>query len=113
MTGDAAGDGCFQPCDCPEAELLRDLLTGRVPAVDTPAWRALTAAIETGAARLAAEHTRQVSHAISAGLTEARTVPRHARVDPGQQCGRHFCPGRRACLDCPIDHADMSTEHAA
>jgi hypothetical protein len=103
----------LRPCGCPEAELLREILSGQVPAIDSPAWRALAAAIETRAARLAAEHTRQVSHAVSAGLDAARAVPARARSDPGEQCGRYFCPGVRACLDCPLDRIAMSTEHAA
>lgn len=54
----------IEPCDCPEAQLLREILSGQIPAVDSPTWRALAAAIEARAAHLHADTLRQVSAAI-------------------------------------------------
>ena len=98
----------LEPCDCPEATLLREILAGQVPAADTPMWRVLVAAIETGAARLVAESFRQAGHAVSERMHAARALPAGVRADPGPVCHRYFCPGQRACLDCPVDRLAMT-----
>ncbi|HEY0641564.1 MAG TPA: hypothetical protein VGD67_28385 [Pseudonocardiaceae bacterium] len=96
----------FTPCPCPEAELLRQILSGEVPAADTPVWRALAAAIESRAAQVACQRLTESRHAIAAHTAaerDARQWTRRDGYDRGPDCGRYFCPGTRWCVTCALD----------
>lgn len=70
-------DAAFEPCDCPEAEFLRELLAvanvdGPTQVPDTAFWRA----VEHMADVIAVRKLRSLSHALSSagGWTQHRAV---------------------------------------
>jgi hypothetical protein len=106
------------PCGCPEAELLRDILAGQVPAADTHTWRALAAAIDAAATMHTLTALRDASHRISAGADWAAVAgaPSHAelqrrRYPPDGDMERWVAHGDQPCpvtpcagRDCPRPH---------
>lgn len=94
----------WQPCDCPEASLLRDILTGEVPAADTPTWRLLADLIEARAAARAVHIARGASLAVSTATDWAAIAgnPSHAelvrrRYPPDGDVQRWVAHGERSC----------------
>lgn len=82
------------PCRCPEAALLRQVLAGEIPAVDSPTWAALLALVEAAAlyrVRNATDGPALVAMT-RAGLGVPFTELERRRAVPG-------CPVR--CPHCP------------
>jgi len=104
----------FTPCGCPEAELLRQVLTGEVPAVDTPMWAALVALVEAAAVRrLAVFDTGRSFQVNGVDLFAAPTELHRRRYPPHGDIGHWVRHGlQRQPIDRPALRRWAATGHS-